>query len=123
MSADVLEQSATVGWPDFEAIGMNHRRLSYWVSAGYLHPIGDPNPGTGNPLRFPPAELDVARWILTLTTWGLELAAAADYARDPWLRENLARILLTDATPTPPLTAAPSAPEGAGDAGPPTSPA
>ena len=40
-----------------------------------------------------------------------------------WMSLVQLRGPLTDATPTPPLTAAPSAPEGAGDAGPPTSPA
>ena len=102
-----VDAPTALGWQDFQAIGLNHRRFIYWSRVSYLRPINDSDRGSGNPLRFDPSELDVARWMLALTTWGMELTAAADYARDPWLRKNLAQILLSESLTSPAVVSTP----------------
>jgi transposase-like protein len=60
-------------------LGVSYRQLDYWCRRGYLRPI-TPG-GSGNPRRWPEAELEVARRMATLVRSGYQAAAAAQLAR------------------------------------------
>lgn len=60
--------------------GLTYRQLDYWVSTGYLTPVGDSNPGTGRSRRFNLEEVDTARMMVRLLGAGLSPSKAAEAA-------------------------------------------
>jgi len=77
------------GLPDLAALGLTYRRLDMWTRVGHVH-CENPDPGSGVPRTWSGAELEIARRMVVLTAAGLELAAAAAFARGGWPEGEIA---------------------------------
>jgi hypothetical protein len=51
-------------------VGCTYRQIDHWVRMGYVHAIGDAEPGSGNPRRFTPKDVFMARIVKTLQGFG-----------------------------------------------------
>lgn len=60
--------------------GVSYRQLDYWIRAGYVKPMGDPGPGTGNAREFSWVQVQIATWMARLVKAGFTPAAAARIA-------------------------------------------
>lgn len=65
---------------DFLRCGLSYRDLYYWTRRNFINP-DNPTPGSGVPMSWPDAELEVAALVKRLRAVGFELEAAADLAR------------------------------------------
>jgi hypothetical protein len=63
-------------------LGITYRQLNYWVKRGYLRPEHDG--GSGVARRWPAAEAEIARRMSRLISAGIDVAAAAAFARNDW---------------------------------------
>jgi hypothetical protein len=62
---------------------LTYRQVDYWTRAGYLHPIGDPCPGSGNdPREYSDDQVALACQMSRLTKAGIPMPQARTIATD-----------------------------------------
>ena len=95
---EITEDYVTWSDPRWSKMRLTYRRLDYWCQVGYLRPLGEVHPGSGEPRRWPVAELYVAARMVAFINEGFVPAAAAMLARNGAERERVARVLIGSVT-------------------------
>ncbi len=80
MTSTNPDGASTATTADLTAAGVTARQVDYWVTKGRLQ-AEHPAPGTGQPLRFPPAEVRITRVMAALIAAGISAPRAAELAR------------------------------------------
>lgn len=64
---------------------ITYRQLDYWIREGYVEPLGEPTPGSGNRREFSESEAAFVGTLSQLAKTGMRIEIAAGLALDLWV--------------------------------------
>lgn len=81
----MLDLNEPIDAKDMTGTGASYRQIDYWFRRGYFRRPGQgapPTPGTGYPRDWTMREFTIASLIVRFIAAGIEVSAAAEWARD-----------------------------------------